>query len=166
MSKYSRCVVVAVVGLMSLSAVAGADPVDLLLKLEGSWEVDLGATGGGKQATCVGQKIAGGKGIYTIFKREMKKETYSAHAIWTFDPETKKVYVYEINSYGDVFEHVGNFGKDGKLRLVRYTRRGKRAVVQKTMMTWKSPGEIVSKIDEKVKGRWESFTFTFKKNDM
>jgi len=112
-----KCLIVAVVGLVMMSAVAQADPVEQLMKLEGTWEVDLGATGGGKQATCVGTKIGGGKGIYTVFKRVMEKDTYSAHAIWTFDPETRKVYVYELNSYGDVFEHTGNFGKDGKLRL-------------------------------------------------
>jgi len=153
-----------IVGLVMLSAAAGADPVELLTKLEGTWEVDLGTMGGGKPAVCVGQKIAGGKGIYTVFKREMEKDTYSAHAIWTYDPETKKVYVYEINSFGDVYEHVGNFGKDGVLRLVRYARKGKRAVVQKTVMEWKSADEIVSKLEEKVKGKWEKYTFVFKKS--
>ena len=156
MSIQSRCLAVAVAGWMMLSAVAQADPVDLLMKLEGTWEVDVG---GGKKATCVGRRIAGGKGIYTIFKQE----DYSAHAIWSFDAETKKVYVYELNSFGDSQEHVGKFRKDGSLYLVRKKRTGKRMMVQKTLMTWKSGEEIVSKIDERVKGRWESFTFTFKK---
>lgn len=154
-----------VVGLVMLSAAAGADPVELLTKLEGTWEVDLGTMPGGKKAVCVGTKIAGGKGIYTVFTREMEKDTYSAHAIWTFDPVSKKVYVYELNSFGDVFEHVGSFTKDGKLRLVRYARKGKRAVVQKTVMEWKSADEIVSRLEEKVKGKWEKYTFVFKKSN-
>jgi len=114
MARYGRCVVLVVVGLVVLSAAASADPVELLMKLEGTWEVDVG---GGKKATCVGKKIAGGKGIYTIFRQEMDNDTYSAHAIWTFDPETKKVYVYELNSFGDSQEHVGKFRKDGSLKI-------------------------------------------------
>ncbi len=159
-SMQGRWLVVAVSGLVLLSAAAGADPAGLLMKLEGSWEVDVG---GGKKATCEGKRIAGGKGIYTVFRRETEKDTYSAHAIWTFDPASRKVYVYELNSYGDVFEHVGNFSKDGSLRLVRRRRRGKRTVVQKTVMTWTSGDEIVSRIDEKVQGKWEKYTFRFKK---
>jgi hypothetical protein len=163
MSRYGGCVVVAVVGLMMLPAVAGADPVDLLMKLEGAWEVDAG---GGKTATCVGKKIAGGKGVYTVFTQEMEKSTYTAHAIWTVDPQTKKVHVFELNSYGDIGEHVGAFAKDGSLQLVRRQRTGKRVVVQKTNMAWKSGEEIVSRIEERVKGKWEKFTFTFKKKSM
>lgn len=147
------------------SAVAKPDPVELLLRLEGKWEVDLGELGGKKKAACAGRKIAGGKGVYTLFTRPYKKGTYEAHAIWSFDPETKKVYIYELNSFGDVLEHVGNFKDDGSLYLVRKNRTGKRVTVQKTLMTWKSPDEIVSKIDERHKGKWESFTFTFKRVD-
>ena len=160
MSGYGRFLVVAVVGLVMVSAVAQAGPVELLMKLEGTWEVDVG---GGKKAACVGKKIAGGKGIYTVFTQEMEKDTYTAHAIWTVDPRTKKVYVFELNSYGDIGEHVGTFLKDGSLQLVRRQRTGKKVVVQKTNMAWKSGEEIVSRIDEKVKGKWEKFTFTFKK---
>jgi hypothetical protein len=173
MSTYSRSnVLVMVLGCVMLSALpavggpqgesaaAKQDPVELLMKLDGTWEVD---PGDGKKATCEGKKIAGGKGIYTLFKRPLKTGTYEAHAIWSFDPETGKVIVYELNSYGDVFEHVGNFKKDGRLHLVRKSRTGKRVTVQKTVMTWKSPDEIVSKIDEKQKGKWETFSFTFKR---
>jgi hypothetical protein len=160
MSLFGKCLVVAVVGMMMLPADAEADPIDLLMKLDGTWEVDVGS---GKKATCEGKRIAGGKGIYTFFKRPVDKGTYEAHAIWTYDNETKKIFVYELNSHGEVFEHVGSFKKDGSLHLVRKKRRGKRVVVQKTVMTWKSGDEIVSKIDEKVKGKWESYTFTFKK---
>jgi hypothetical protein len=160
MARYGRWVVVAVVGLMMVAAVAGADPVELLMRVEGVWEVDLGD---GKKATCVGKKIAGGKGIYTVFKQELEKDTYTAHAIWSFDAESNKVYVYEMNSFGDIHEHVGKFRKDGSLYLIRKSRKGKRVMVQKTLMTWKSADEIVSKIDEKVKGKWESYTFMFKK---
>jgi len=158
MSRYGRFLVVA--GLVMLSAAASADPVELLMKLEGTWEVDVG---GGKKATCVGNKIAGGKGIYTVFTQEMEKGTYTAHAIWTVDAQTKKVHVFELNSFGDIGEHVGAFAKDGSLRLVRRKRTGKRVVVQKTNMAWKSGEEIVSKIEERVKGKWEKFTFTFNK---
>ena len=172
MSIYSRsnvlALVIGCVMLLALPALGGSqgkkpDPVELLLKLEGNWEVDVGDPGGKTKATCEGKKIAGGKGIYTFFKRSHEKGTYEAHAFWTFDPETKKVFVYELNSYGHVFEHVGSFKKDGSLSLVRKNRKGKRVTVQKTLMTWKSADEIVSKIDEKSKGKWESFTFTFKR---
>ena len=157
MSRYITCLVV---GLTLVSAVAHADPVELLMRVEGTWEVDLGE---GKKATCVGTKIAGGKGIYTVFKQETEKGEYTAHAIWSFDTVSNKVYVYELNSFGDIHEHVGKFRKDGGLYLVRKSRKGKRVMVQKTLMTWKGSGEIVSKIDERVKGKWESHTFTFKK---
>jgi hypothetical protein len=150
-----------IVGLMMLAGVASADPVELLMRVEGVWEVDLGS---GKKASCVGKRIAGGKGIYTIFKQETDKDTYTAHAIWSFDAESKKVYVYEMNSFGDIHEHVGKFRKDGSLYLIRKSRKGKRVMVQKTLMTWKGADEIVSKIDERVKGKWESHTFTFKKS--
>lgn len=164
MTLYSRCLIVAVIGLGMLAAEVKADPVELLMRLEGAWEVNLGKMGGGKQAVCAGKKIAGGKGVYTLFKRPLDKGTYEAHALWTYDNQTGKVFVYELNSYGEVFEHVGSFKKDGSLYLVRKKRAGKRVVVQKTLMTWKGPDEIVSKIEEKVKGKWESYTFTFKKN--
>jgi hypothetical protein len=169
MSAFVRFGVVAVIGCWLLSPGVGAagekqDPVGLLMRLEGTWEVDLGGTGSGQKATCRGKKIAGGKGVYTFFKRPTEKGDYEAHAIWTFDLETKKIYVYEINSYGEVFEHVGNFRKDGTLSLVRQSRKGKRVTIQKTLMTWKSADEIVSKIDEKQKGKWETFTFTFKRS--
>ena len=139
------------------------DPIELLMRLQGTWEVDLGDLGGAKKATCVGREIAGGKGIYTLFARPLEKGNYEAHAIWSFDPQTKKVYVYELNSHGDILEHAGRFKRDGSLNLIRKSRTGKRVTVQKTLMTWKSPTEIVSKIDEKQEGKWVSFTFTFKK---
>ena len=145
------------------SKAAKPDPVELLLRLEGNWEVDVGDPGGKTKATCEGKKIAGGKGVYTFFKWPLEKGTYEAHAFWTFDPETEKVYVYELNSYGGVYEHVGGFKKDGSLSLVRKRRTGKRATVQKTLMIWESPTVIISKIDEKVKGKWETFTFAFTK---
>jgi len=88
-----------------------------LLRLLGTWLVTASTFGAADATTptFVATRAAGGRAVYSVWKQGSGAGVYEANALWGFDPTSKQIRVFEVNSLGVAEIHVGRFDESGAL---------------------------------------------------
>jgi len=80
--------------------------------------------------------IAGGYGVYSVYRVPLAAGDYLAHALWVHDSAVGKVRVFEVKSTREVWYHEGSFSKDGALMLQRTAATDPSRVIQRGVLRW------------------------------
>jgi len=80
--------------------------------------------------------VAGGFGVYFVYRVPLAAGEYLAHAIWAHDQVVRKVRVFEVKSTREVWYHEGGVSQDGALILERTATTDPAQVVQRGVLRW------------------------------
>lgn len=80
--------------------------------------------------------VAGGFGVYSVYRVPLGKGEYVTHALWAHDPACGRVRVFEVRSTRDVWCHEGALSDQGALMLERTATTDSTQVVQRSVLTW------------------------------
>lgn len=83
--------------------------------------------------------VAGGYGVYSVYRVPLGEGEYVTHALWAHDPASGRVRVFEVRSTRDVWYHEGDLSEDGALTLERTATSDSTQVVQRGVLTWPDP---------------------------
>jgi hypothetical protein len=80
--------------------------------------------------------IAGGYGVYSVYRVPLADGEYVAHALWAHDPAIDRVRVFEVKSTREVWYHEGGLSEDGALVLERTATTDATQVIQRGVLRW------------------------------
>lgn len=78
--------------------------------------------------------VAGGFGVYSVYRVPLGDGQYVTHALWAHDPGSGRVRVFEVKSTRDVWYHEGALSEHGALMLERTSTTDPSQVVQRSVL--------------------------------
>ncbi len=110
------------------------DVNDALQKMVGTWRpTDPSAN---PNTVFEVSPVAGGYGVYSVYRVPLGDGEYATHALWAHDPTSNRVRVFEVRSTRDVWYHEGYLSEQGALLLERTASDDPARVVQRGVLTW------------------------------
>ena len=87
------------------------------------------------QSSFVATSVAGGRAVYSVWSQGGETSGYEAHALWGYDPRSRQVRVFEVNTLGVAETHVGSFNGDDVLVLELRDSDTNR-LLQRRVLSW------------------------------
>ena len=101
-------------------SIASAGPESRLMDFIGSWALSRSTFPGSEGGTFVVSAVAGGKGLYSVYRHGNEAEKYEAHVLWGYDSASNQIRVFELNSLGVANLSIGGFDTSGALVIEAY----------------------------------------------